>query len=213
MPFSIPAITLAATSSGVDFGSRQAGRHPGVDVAGVYADDQRALRTEFEPAALVSDHAADLRGAIRALHRRVEPARDRQDVDQRAAAIAPEHRRERAAHRERAEIVRLHLAARVVDRRRTEQWSERRNARVVDQDRRRHRQRSAAAATCFAVGDVEPHRLDDAVTRHAVRASCCGIDLGATGRSKRSHERLPLNHDLRLSPARPILGRSCKLHF
>jgi hypothetical protein len=85
------------------------GRHVGVHPADVQGGDLDAPAARRE---LLAHHVrlrprGRLRGAVRALVRDVKPGQDGQHVDDGAAAIGRQDRRESARHRERAEVAGL----------------------------------------------------------------------------------------------------------
>jgi hypothetical protein len=83
---------------------------------------------------------------------------DREDLQDRAAAVGGEHRRERADHRELAPEVHLHLEPRAVERGREER-GHRRGAAVVDEQREVGAARGGGRHL-GGVGDVELERHD-----------------------------------------------------
>ena len=83
--------------------------HVGVDEARVHGDHQGALMVQFDPDAVGQRPLRGLGGTVGGVEGVGEEAGHRQHVDDRAAAGGRQHRRERPAHAQRAEVVDLHL--------------------------------------------------------------------------------------------------------
>ena len=169
---------------------RQPGGHAGIDVARIDADDQRALCAQFETHCLGQRPFGGLRCTVGPLDRDIEPARDRKNIDQRAAAIALENRRKRPAHGQRAEVVRFHFATCILHRRCAECSSKPSNASVVDQDRHVAAARRGGGDLVF-FSDVELNGFDPLINRDAFDVPGARIDLRAARVAQRAHQGLP----------------------
>jgi hypothetical protein len=105
------------------------------------------LRAQFVAQAVRQAPGGRLRYGIGGQRGRADPARHRQHVEQRAAAVGRQHRRERLAHAQRAEHIGLHHAAGGGDAALGQHAAEVGDAGVVD-DQRDVAAVGAAAAIC-----------------------------------------------------------------
>ncbi len=156
-----------------------AGGHVGVDVAGIDAGHQRTLPAQLEADAAGQRPCRRFRRAIGSLHRHVEPAHHREHVDDRAAAVVREHRRKRAAHRQSAEVVDLHLGSGGCQARRRDQRLEGGEPGIVDENGH-VRARGGGRRDLPRVSNVEANR-NGSTFRKLRDVPCRGIDLAAAG--------------------------------
>jgi hypothetical protein len=110
-------------------------RQVGIDEADVQAEHLRPLRAQFVAQAVRQAPGGSLRYGIRGQRGRADPARHRKDVEQRAAAVGRQHRRERLAHAQHAEHIGLEHAAGGGDAALGQHAAEVGDARVVDDQR------------------------------------------------------------------------------
>ena len=106
---------LLRNGLGADLLPAHAGGHVGVDEAGVHGDDERSLASELDAERVRERPRGRLRRAVGRPLRHGDEREHRQHVDQRAAAVLAQDRREGPRHPHRAEVVRLHLGSRGVD--------------------------------------------------------------------------------------------------
>jgi hypothetical protein len=153
--------------------------HPGIDRPNDQRDHLGALVGELGPGDAGQEQRGRLGRGVAAHERRREGTCHRQHVDDVAAAVGPEQRRERPGHVQHAEVVHLHLAARGV------RVTGPHEPRVGEQpgvvDQQVHVQASArGGADRGGVGDVERHdlgRQPGEVVRQRVRVPHAGVDL------------------------------------
>ncbi|ABA48664.1 hypothetical protein BURPS1710b_0588 [Burkholderia pseudomallei 1710b] len=149
--------------------------HVGIDIRRMQREHARALLAQLVADRVRRGPRGRLRNAVRARIRQAEPRQHRQHVDDRAAAVLAQHRRERTRHRERAEEIRVELRLQAAAVRLREQRAHSENARVVD-EQIDVAQLARGGGDILRARDVEPHRLH-AGRRHARRIARGRIDF------------------------------------
>jgi len=180
----VPRILLAAVD---------VGRHPGVD----RAHDQRGhlgpLVGQLAPGDAGEEERGRLGGRVTAHERGRVRARDRQHVDDVAAAVRPQRGGERPDHVQHPEVVHLHLAAGRVEVLGQHQSGPGEQPRVVDQQAHLGTGGSGGAHR-GRVGDVEPdhfHREAVELPRRLGRLAHAGVDLARAPGRQLLHEGEP----------------------
>ena len=108
------------------------GGDPGVDRADDQRDDIGVLRRQFGPDAGAERTAGEFRRAVAAHARHRDDPRRRQHIDDGAFLMLGQHRGKGPAHRQRAEIIALHLGPRGVEVGRAHQGGHAEDPGVVD---------------------------------------------------------------------------------
>ena len=148
----------------------------GVDEAGVEAENLRPLAFELDAQAIGERPSGGFRGAVGREQRSVHPARHREHIDDRAAAVLPEDRGERPRHAQRSEEVHLELLTGGLDRAVGKETARHRDAGIVDQQGDVGRL-AGGGRDIRIVRDVELQR-DDALQRDGVGVARPRIDFG-----------------------------------
>ncbi len=162
------------------------GDHVGIDVGRVHADHQGVLFAQLAAQAVCQAPLGGFRGAVAAGAGRAQPAQDREDINQRAAAVLGQDRREGAAHAQGAEGVHVKVLLQVLNTVCGQQRAVFEPARVVDQ----HTHISALLGGALHAGRVGNVQRDRRAAGNidTGRVARTGVHLGGAGCQQRGDE-------------------------